>query len=209
MKKTFKVVMLPTEKASKLFISSRGDLLYGEIDTESEENCGSEQHLYIISDEEIKEGDWVYDTFDLDIYQVTSEHLESMDKQVNTLCKKVIASTDITLYYTSKKQTEESNYPIPQIPKSFIQAYIKAYNEDKPITEVDLEVQERFNACPPDPTIGIYPKTRSDNTVIVHQSKTYTRDEVEVLLDKLWDMLHDTKNYSSKRYDIWKGDNLK
>jgi hypothetical protein len=55
--------------------------------------CDSEVHIYITNDEEIKEGDWVYD-----------ETSEELIYQVNTLpipeqypWKKIVLSTDPTL----------------------------------------------------------------------------------------------------------------
>ena len=59
MKKTFKVVMLPTEKASKIYLDpykGRNLLVFTEIADfcNAKSDC-TNQHLYIISDDEIKE----------------------------------------------------------------------------------------------------------------------------------------------------------
>jgi len=58
MKKTHKVVMLATEKASNLCLADTKLVLI----KEAKYNLSNikVQHLYIISDDEIKEGDWWY-----------------------------------------------------------------------------------------------------------------------------------------------------
>jgi hypothetical protein len=53
--------VLPTDKPSRLLINN---LLQGKLELSKEVLIGSNtaQHIYITSDEEIKEGDWYYDT---------------------------------------------------------------------------------------------------------------------------------------------------
>jgi hypothetical protein len=53
--------VLPTDKPSRLWINN---LLQGKLELSKEVLIGSNtaQHIYITSDEEIKEGDWYYDT---------------------------------------------------------------------------------------------------------------------------------------------------
>lgn len=226
MKKTFKVVMLPTEKASHIhFVTPKdniGDnyekvngklvplktnkLLYTDNTTEY---GFPPQHLYIISDDEIKEGDWVYDSSSLPqdapikrIRIIDDTHYTLYgDTSRNLKChyKKIVATTDKSIRPVCIKcntrygqGNHDCKYPcdhngnlyFPQLPESFIQAYIKAYNKGNPITEVDLEIElhKWVGSTYPvghRPTYQI--KTRPDNTVIVHQSKMYTRDEVEKL----------------------------
>lgn len=99
-------------------------------------------------------------------------------------CKKIVATTDKSIGYTDHLISPVPNFcDYPQLPESFIQAYIKAYNEGKPITEVDLEMEEYINSAfeYKGKDDGLYIKTRPDNTVIVHQSKMYSREEVEEL----------------------------
>ena len=170
MKKTHKVVMLPTEKASRIHLANN-KLIYGkELFTDG--LTGRNQHLYIISDDEIKEGDWYYSPETKQVYN-QSNHETSLP------CKKIVATTDTSLKVTDLISDKYAVY-VPQIPESFIQAYIKAYNEGKPITEVDLEMDCDHNQMP-NKVIDII-KTRPDNTVIIHQSKMYSRDEVEYLI---------------------------
>lgn len=176
MKKTFKVVMLgkPDYKTN---ITKRKDQLFF-IEDRARFNNGFNQQLYIISDNEIKEGDWCIGNGLL--VQVTREQarLNNVEGyQLNFYYKKVIATTDKSLGNYEWTASGQDFKQLSQIPESFIKAYVKAYNEGKSIIEVDLETGI-FN------TIN-YIKTRLDNTVIIHQSKTYTRDEVSDLLTSL------------------------
>lgn len=194
MKKTFKVVMLPTEKATGLCKDKRAtnypNLLnhhkpnfYNELGTN--DKWTENYHLYIISDDEIKEGDWYINTAQLPnkVLQHSKEGVE-FAKRHNMILSKIVATTDKSLSYDAKmygKAIEGYKQQLSQLPESFIQAYIKAYNEEHPITEVDLEMIE--TTFPNEEGIpncfeGYEIKTRPDNTVIVHESKKYSRDEV-------------------------------
>ena len=194
MKKTHQIILLPTKENSNLYKLILSNKLV--LSKKAGPSCNVEinQHLYLISDDEIKEGDWVYqDRFyeekPVPIMQFSSKDLVTNANE-SELCKKVIASTDSELKITKsatgvtdggRERTFYSDKLLPQIPESFIKAYIKAYNEGKPITEVDLEMDG--DESPAWSGMWKYwPKTRPDNTVIVHQSKMYSRNEVEYLI---------------------------
>ena len=70
MKKTFNVVMLPTEKASNLYIFGNNKLGYDKTIVSSSKNC-NDQHLYIISDDKIKEGKYRTDKTAEEYYKET------------------------------------------------------------------------------------------------------------------------------------------
>jgi hypothetical protein len=141
MKKTHKVIMLNTNEISNLGIPL--DVLQYDKDGFDPHTIQNKE-LYIISDDEIKEGDWVYDTI-----EDVEEGSKIIEKAINDAYlnpkagyKKIVATTDKSLYpkCDGKCATNECICLLPQIPESFIQAYIKAYNEGKAITEVDLEL---------------------------------------------------------------------
>lgn len=187
MKKTFKVVMLPTEKATGLCKDKRAtnypNLLnhhkpnfYNELGTN--DKWTENYHLYIISDDEIKEGDWYINTAQLPnkVLQHSKEGVE-FAKRHNMILSKIVATTDKSLF-KDKENIGGYKQTIPQIPESFIQAYIKAYNEGKPITEVDLEMEEYgfYGTGMNHPLQKI--KTRPDNTVILSRSETYNFEDL-------------------------------
>ncbi len=151
-RKTFEVVMLPTEK-SIIHLSKNNVLIESiEITGCSDLYRLTPQHLYILSDEEIKIGDWVIEYQSKDsvgeVHFINSEYILSKDIQ-----KKIIATTDNSL-------------GLPLIHDSFLPPFIKAYNEGKQITEVDLEMQISYHQeeiCDG----GYIVKKRPDNTVII------------------------------------------
>ncbi len=204
MKKTHKVILLNTEAISNIGIPL-GDLQYDKDGFDPHVvQC---KHLYIISDDEIKEGDWMYNT-----------HHNIISKGPgggNHYDKKIVATTDESIGYTDHRISPVPNFcDYPQLPESFIQAYIKAYNEGKSITEVDLEMDKTFH--------GYFDeggedwrysavKTRPDNTVIVHQSKMYSKKEVEKLCEKAFRAGREAQNNlnGNKCPSAWIQDNLK
>ena len=188
MKKECNVVMLSTNRKAK-----QGQLVLNEelpkdklfiawID--ATRSLG--QNLYITSSDKIKEGDYGIG-FAIGIKRVGKGHFlfkhdGSSKSKLNAICKdarKVIATTDsICLGISSEDgQSRPKFVDIPQIPKSFIDAYVKAYNEGSPIAEVSIEM----DAIESPSWSGIWKdfvKTRSDNTVIIHQAKVYTREDL-------------------------------
>jgi hypothetical protein len=201
--KTFKVVMLPSEKASQLgqFVDTK-NLVFNSLSHKGIFR-GANMALYIISDDEIKEGDWVYWSGVGEQPKISQIKGNCSFVDESPYYKKIVATTDKELQNIEIGFTPGfHNDACYKIPESFIQAYIKAYNES-PIhgggnTEVDLEMEQtklyikpedmaQYNSkpkelqhphtCNPNEIWSI--KTRPDNTVIVHQSKLYSKTDLE------------------------------
>ncbi len=185
--------MLPTEKAKNVFLIKGNNT--GSLEKVSQTLSYNEkwqnpfytpQHLYILSGEEIKKGEYITD------YNVIVKYIDSGIVDPNKSLvkyKKVIATTDKSL-------------GLPLIHDSFLPPFIKAYNEGKQITEVDLETRsvirvesakqydfdeiivdgEFFQFIHMDSKFDLnsisFIKTRQDNTVIIHESKKYSKQEV-------------------------------
>jgi hypothetical protein len=121
------------------------------------------QHLYILSDEEIKEGDWFIhpdsSCFDKECKEVsiggyeikqvskTDEHFvyhEVMAISKSRNIKKIIATTDKSFRLTEIVK-EDGNIkfpyitPLPQPSQSFIEHFVEEYNKGNIITEVMVE----------------------------------------------------------------------
>lgn len=111
------------------------------------------QHLYITSDENIKEGDWCIldlgeNTRIVQIKSLNSGHsiftIDIIDgyAQLSNL-KKIIATTDASLGLLEVGKagysTEEFYSILPLISQQFIQYYIEEYNKGNVITEVEVE----------------------------------------------------------------------
>jgi len=191
------IVMLPTDRSSMLYIG------YNQLrhtDEEHKISSGGDyepQHLFILSDEEIKEGDWY--CFPLyksgyAIKQYNSEKHFNEEPSIilaNLKAKKIIATTDKSLSITKIKcnnckqnlqnaqrkiigynaQCNCSVSYIPQIPESFLPIFIKAYNEGKPITGVKLELEcgenRQCNCINNSHCLSPVIRTTSNNEVII------------------------------------------
>ena len=98
MKNPSTYLFLPTDKASNIALLNN-ELLYSEIESKSEGKSIC-QHLYILSDDEIKEGDWIIDNRpekengeDANLIIKAESNIE-----VHPLCKKIIATTNPDLW---------------------------------------------------------------------------------------------------------------
>ncbi len=175
MTKTFKMVMLPTEKA-KIHLSSKEILIESISFTGYSDLYKSiPQHLYIISDEELKIGDVPYIRNGMMQFEHISTRIKK-EKEIEVLesldAKKIIATTDKTL-------------DLPLIPDSFLPTYINRYNEGNQIKEVDLEMEEFTGFCddgiPMTSSGDIYKgqqKLRKDNTIIIHLPEESKASEI-------------------------------
>ena len=157
--------MLPTDKESDIAITNLdNELLF--IKGGSFWIYSKPQHLYILSDDEIKEGDcvlWLNEKIWKEFKKTDNGwYLQWGTSQFIPIreFKKIIASTD------------KSIIPNSWIPDSFVEAYVKAYNEGKSITEVNLEMEEALNGGLVT-TLGDH-----DGSVIIHRSRTFTSDQI-------------------------------
>jgi hypothetical protein len=157
--KKAKVVMLPTEiKESNIILDNSDKFLHYKKSINSTSFFSEDyiyQHLYIISDDEIKEGDWILipstngkNHFDFS---------ESIPKKAesnfasNKYVWKIIATTDTSLKKPCTcigMRTQVScnwicethkDYFLPQLPQEFIEYYIREYNNGNVISDVLVE----------------------------------------------------------------------
>lgn len=169
MKKTVKVIMLPTEKVSPIFIDNN-KIIFDEnlITIDSKDEYSEElqpQHLYLVSDEEIKEGDYcvsympttkgiVYEKI-FQAKKIEDKDDEKMyfdDESGQNCVFKVIATTDNSLKIPDGKSYGQecplgiSNddgltyIPLPQVPESFINDFVESEGK---IYEVQVEYEQR------------------------------------------------------------------
>ena len=132
------VVMLPTNEKAAPILSYLDDkhLQYFPNDCWSNKDL-TKRHLYLISDEEIKEGDWyiIYDAYNnIDSikkadYNKTNEF--SL-KPYSDYCKRITSSTNKSL-------------GLPSPSDSFIKKFIERYNEGYPITDVMIEYEPDYS----------------------------------------------------------------
>jgi len=197
--KKHQVVLLPTEKASLLYrIHSRADskivLGYGQ-DTTKDLSL-KPQHLYILSDDEIKEGDWY-------IHNQSGTLRASNSNAIPMDAKKIVATTDFELNKGWIKDNDPERLSthtnivtmrgIAQPSESFIKKYIKMYNAGTPITDVMVEYEnfKTNNHLYPHKSNREYDnnwllKVAPDNTITIRSVKdSWSREEVKSLLLQL------------------------
>lgn len=225
--KKCKVVMLPTNEKSKLVLSfkekSFNQLVEPKLTLIEESNYQlsniQSQHLYILSDEEIKEGDWYINTWEDGqpmLCKVNSKEEANDCNRLNHCCKKIIATTDKSLVHlnccVSKEGLikanegcrERNRCSLPQPSQSFIEKFVEEYNKGNVITEVMVEyetITKRYGSCSigEGVTMNVEQlKVSKDNTITIRKVKdSWSREEVIALITKFnWDA--DATN------DIWK-----
>ncbi len=262
MTKKYKIVSLPTEKALGLPMlciknCSGGDVGHmGYCYYLSVFNIGGKywepQHLYVVSDDKIKEGDSNYYIFynssninERGIYFVKNVIIEDFgvvysdkrDALPIELCKKIVASTNESLYIgktTSDyiKEDKYKNFPedvpdytgkqlLPILPDSFVLSYVRAYNTKNPITEVELEMETGITGEPPFEQYAKGIKIDAYGLVIPFikpnsndENKIYTKIQVETLISKFNDEAHtiateeDKSVLTSRTLKKWLSENL-
>lgn len=224
--KRVKVVMLPTNEAKGDFSEERiypcllkyswvfdkeekGKLIFADSNIRTPTQL---QNLYIISDDEIKLFDWIYNNKENIVEQITSKTqlifvLE--ENKENQTFKKIIATTDGSLYreesctgYTeTRSRTFYSKKPLPRPSKQFIEKYIEEYNKGNVITDVlvEYEIQRQCVKCKTirshylckcgeqdnyENTLQLKINSK-DNTITIKKVKdSWNREEVIILLEK-------------------------
>lgn len=212
--KKAKVVMLPTnEKAGLGSIYKRikddeiglindfdkiGNLYINKNPNVQSSNSNFEaQHLYIILDEEIKEGDWYkYEDWSKGISLlkggISNAPISNCGSNfVNSRNpKKIIATTDpllkIEINGNRGNLLSDVSFDInlPQPSKQFIEKYIEEYNKGNVITDILVEYEYLLDdrAVLPYWNLKINPK---DNTITIKKLKeTYTKEELCQILEK-------------------------
>lgn len=163
--------------------------------------------IYILSNDEIKEGDWYINTFaTCDVIPQTHSNIKQLLNHKKDYrfkeCKKIIATTDTSLkYYIDGKgnklpyELTKSGYIefLPQPSQQFIEKYIESYNKGDIITNVLVEYENKFDgkeyvddqdAYGYDKFKQVLKVNPKDNTITIKKLKdSWNRKEVINLLD--------------------------
>tara|TARA_R110002050_G_scaffold280886_1_gene428071 strand:- start:513 stop:1148 length:636 start_codon:yes stop_codon:yes gene_type:complete len=183
--KKHKIVMLPTEDNSLLGVHNRKGLLYAKNEGWCyivKHDYIQPQHLYILSDDEIKEGDWIYDGVINEVHKVFH------DTSVIGQDRKIIATNDPKLTKVDEISGENVwTSLIPQIPQSFIEYYAKHQPE---YVEMEYEcinklklVNNEIVWVEPDNELNLatnkFYMERAMKVPVSVEEKLYTREELE------------------------------
>lgn len=189
--KRAQVIMLPTENKTYIgkFLENEPYLAlyswYLKSLNIKEQRQG--QHLYIISDDEIKEGDWCLNENN-NIFQYIGGLLLPTDK-------KIIATTDTSLKYFIDSKGNKSEHELtkngyieflPQPSQQFIEKYIESYNKGNIITDVLVEYELLgHEEIPSELWEERYKVNPKDNTITIKKVKdSYSKTEIIELFKK-------------------------
>lgn len=223
MNETRKAVMLPTQKSNNVgdIVMRPSDRRLATINVLTVDDPNRDeainQHLYIISNDDIKSGDY--------FICIKNECLQRADDNYEQTCdsdKKVIATTDRTLLKNFNRGGDGGYTLFPLIPESFTKVYINKHNDGEPIFEVDVEM-EKYGYCGACRAVGMWHcanadtcgnaqelwrlKTREDGTIILRQSKKYSREEIRKILIN-YSFAMGLNPIGGAKFDNWFAENL-
>jgi len=223
--KKCKVLLLPTnEKATIGSIVTRPSdnrMAIVNVLTKDDTQPCIHQHLYFLSDEEIKEGDWC----------IIKDHAYSKPIQVNKIigsevalktdkvivlnqslkdCNKIITITDKSLMQHDKTPIGENVNGLwkilPQPSQSFIEKFVEEYNKSNQITEVLVEYErdEEIDGYGYD-TLKINPK---DNTITIRKVNLKGEHVLNFVNDFIKEFPEENLEYLKLRAESWIEENL-
>jgi hypothetical protein len=230
--KKCKVLLLPTnEKATIGSIVTRPSdnrMAIVNVLTKDDTQPCIHQHLYFLSDEEIKEGDWC----------IIKDHAYSKPIQVNKIigsevalktdkvivlnqslkdCNKIIAITDKSLMQHDKTPIGENVNGLwkilPQPSQSFIEKFVEEYNKGNVITEVMVEYHEDIYFQDELQARGKLKINPKDNTITIRKAKdSWSREEVVLFAEKYARMVQEKEiqlnGYKAIHNHKWIEENL-
>jgi hypothetical protein len=176
--KRAQVIMLPTNVLSNISLSKKTNNLVCNSNKHDTLSMFTNHHLYIISDNEIKKGDWCLDTVH-NILFISDGNLE-LYKSTD---KKIIATTDTSL----KKVVGIGTFAaFPQPSQQFIEKYIESYNKGEVIANVLIEYKNYTKGNLYGNPMMIKPEILNrlkinpkDNTITIKKLKdSWNREEV-------------------------------
>lgn len=220
--KRCKIIILPTnersEELDQLFYDN-GNLFLSHMRWTEKELTNPDrrkyQHLYILSDDEIKENDWCINRNLDTIYQIKAivGNLENWIKIIATTDSSFKLYESETLAKASGFSLNTNDILLPSIPQSFIDKYVSEFNKGNKIEEVMVEYlleEYEHDGKRYHHTDGrMCSKVNSDNTINISSIKdSWTREEVIKLCMKLSNdyKLYNAAN-STQFYD-WIENNL-
>lgn len=175
-------------------------------------------HLYILSDEEIKEDNYIYNS------EKEPSIIKYYGKGSLRGWKKIISSTDKSLSWIEHDDTvpypKGKQHFLPQIPQSFIEYFVSEYNKGNIITYVMVEYEtiidwNNYTTIPvgnggathkEKQQLKINPK---DNTINIKPIKdSWSREEVVQLFNKIFATDIIDANVKKVDFDKWIEENL-
>jgi len=195
MEKKCKVVLLPTDEPSYLFIINKKKLSFTTIGGRVHKtNIYQPQHLYILSDDVIKEGDWYYEEFDgREIGLAGKDEVKEAH-----LYKKIIATTNLDLIkegvlpINNKWLKEYCNNPVDEVLVEYYNPYEKLIGNKIGSNIGNFTLKESSFKL----------KISSDGTIVIKYTETW--DTIE---DKMFEVSAKARNNSYQYMLYWLKEN--
>lgn len=201
--KKCKVLLLPTNEKSAInfvFNTAYKKILSFKDSFSDNITFGEYQHLYILSDEKIKDGDWFINLEVKGLYRAHSESDHGINNLYKYIFKKIIATTDKSLSLTctcgAVKVVNTGLCPechrfiniplLPQPSQAFIEKYVSEYNKGNIITDVLVEYEIRKydsvrNVINSEGDYFHDLKISKDNNITIKKVKdSWTREELPI-----------------------------
>lgn len=195
MKKENTLIMVSSEKEPQInqIVSRKSDnrlAIVNELTVEDpNRHLHTTQHLYIISNEEIKEGDWFvlrnkeikkcYKA--INQYEVSYDLVENQyDLESRAFCKKIIATTNPELW-----RFEFSEDRVAKIGIDFVERFVKEWNKGNKIEKVMVEYESVWFEGDDNPNnCKEELKLRSNGTVIISpiEEKKYSKYHINMAI---------------------------
>ena len=182
------VVMLSTLSAASLGLTKSNRLMLAPLQTKWQlpySNGFIGQHLYFLSNEEIKEGDWATDGKNL--VKWSNDFKEYFSRNY----KKIIATTDSELHCDKDWNGINIESPFPKPSNSFIEKFVSEWNKGSKIDKVLVEyfqVNKTIVALRDAPNFMM--KVAPDNTITIKP----------VIVDKLEQLANLLTKYDVRKY---------
>jgi hypothetical protein len=188
-----KVIILPSNEIGNgaIFVDSvdQGCLVINPKNTKVNRKDCEYKHLYLVSDREIKEGDWFINANTEQVDQYNTHSFIEGSMTVDD--KKIEASTDSSfnddIKVLNREYVKALNSLLPVIPDSFVEKYV---NHQGNIEEVYIDMENYFidDKLPSLGTTEYFKaKTNPDKTCIIcpDEKQTFTREEVEAIIARM------------------------
>jgi len=224
MLKKRQVVMLPTnEKAEGRVLLLRNNILTYQKEYFTkiylEKTRTKSFYLYILSDEEIKEGDWMYRKGAEPITIKQAEKGTTSPRLSSLGWLKIIATTDNSLTFLKKARPDHSDpvsWYYPQPSQSFLEVFVREYNKGNVIKEVMVEYETIINQETQLGNKDNLPLTKEaikinfkDNTITIKRVKeNWSREEVKSIILDFADFNGSFKRDGVDWIDKWIEQNL-
>lgn len=221
MKKKCQVIMLPSENKSEIIGNRQFAVTAQTGELKLRKDCSDawinsfwknkwiNYNLYILSNEDLKKGDWCFHKASKSIVQYPDcgYPKDHVLKVIATTDKLITKSTpvrsaddfDLSIYY--------NNEYVPNINPKFIEKFVDEYNEDTIIIEVNVEYENAEDETYGE-IKGHFPKIDKNNFITITKIKeSWTREEVIEFTDRLRIFLNED-NHSVFEVNQWIEENL-